>query len=233
LLAADEETFRESTSRLLRREGFECQCVNDAEEAIETLRSGRFDVLISDIRMPRNPDLRVVREAREVYCHMPVILITGYPSADTAIRGIDMAVDAYLTKPLDMDELLAHVHKALARSRVRRQLADIVDNLHSVAKALDSEDLEPLLRSTAADDAPLAIIRNLASCLSELLAIWGKSAADHGMSHLCELLDCPQQSTHRQAILDAIEVLEKTKDNFKSKQLAELRTKLERSIGIK
>ena len=56
LIADDEETFRESTCRLLRREGFDCQCVEDAEETVESLRHVRYDALIADIRMPHNPD---------------------------------------------------------------------------------------------------------------------------------------------------------------------------------
>ena len=79
----------------------------------------------------------------------------------------------------------------------------------------------------------LATIRTLASCLSDLLVLWDRPAADHGVDSLCELLDCPQRPVHRQAILHAIEVLEKTKDSFKSKQLAELRVKLEHTLGIK
>ena len=233
LIADDEETFRESTSRLLRREGFDCHCVKDADEAVESLRHGRFDVLVSDIRMPRNPDLRVVREARELDGHLPVILITGYPSADTAIRGIGMAVDAYLTKPLDIDELLVHVRDAVSRSHARRRLAVVVERIHSVLTDLEAEKSKPRPRGQEADDIALGIIRTLAAGLSDLLALWSKAAADHGMSNLCELLDCPQRPYHRQVILDAIDVLEKTKDNFRSKQLAELRTKLERAMGIK
>ncbi len=79
----------------------------------------------------------------------------------------------------------------------------------------------------------LGTIRTLASCLSDLLASWGKLAADCGMNNLCDLLDCPQRPAHRQLILDAIEVLERTKDSFRSKQLAELRVKLEHAIGVK
>ena len=153
LIADDEETFRESTSRLLRREGFDCQCVKDGDEAIESLRHGRFDVLVSDIRMPRNPDLRVVREARELDSHLPVILVTGYPSAETAIRGIDMAVDAYLTKPLDIDELLAHVRKAVERSHARRRLSAVVERLHSVVTDLEAEKSRPLPHDPETDES--------------------------------------------------------------------------------
>ena len=233
LIADDEETFRESTSRLLRREGFDCQCVKDADEAVAHLRQIRFDVLVSDIRMPRNQDLRVVREARALDGHLPVILVTGYPSAETAICGIDMSVDAYLTKPLNIDELVAHVHKAVKRSHTRRRLAAVVERLHSVVTDLETEQLKPLLPILETDDMALATMRTLGSCLSDLLVMWAKPAADHGLSNLCTLLDCPQRPVHRQVVLDAIDVLERTKDNFRSKQLAELRTKLERALAIK
>jgi DNA-binding response OmpR family regulator len=231
LIVDDEETFRESTSRLLQREGFECHCVTNPEEALESLRNDQFDVMVSDIRMPRNPDLRMVREAREADSQLPVILVTGYPSAETAIRGIDLAVDAYLTKPLDIDQLLLHIRKAVERSHGRRRLAAVVERLHSVVSDLEADESRPILPAGEADDAALATIRTLAACLSELLVVWAKPAREHGMNNLCEILDCPQQPAHRQAILDAIEVLEKTKDNFRSKQLAELRARLENSIG--
>ena len=232
LIADDEETFRESTCRLLRREGFDCQCSQDADEAIERLRHVRYDALVSDIRMPHNPDLRIVREARDLDRHLPVILVTGYPSAESAIRGIGLAVDAYLTKPLDMDELVALIHKAVERSRDRRRLSAVTERLCLVVADLEIEIPGPLSRSEEGDESSLATIRTLASCLSDLLLLWHKPAADHGLNNLCELLECPQRPVHRQAILHAIDVLEKTKDNFKSKQLAELRTQLQQVMGI-
>jgi DNA-binding response OmpR family regulator len=232
LLADDEETFRESTSRLLQREGFDCRCAQDADEAVEILRKSRFDVLICDIRMPRNPDLRVVREARQLDSRLMIILVTGYPSAETAICSIGMAVDAYLTKPLDMDELLTHVFKAAEQSQGRRRLTAIVERLDSVLADLESEKSWPIPPVAERGGITVGTIRTLASCVSDLLAYWAGSAADGGSSHLCELIDCPQRPSHRQAILHAIEVLEKTKDNFRSKQLAELRAKLQQSVGI-
>jgi DNA-binding response OmpR family regulator len=163
---------------------------------------------------------------------LPIILVTGYPSAETAIRGIEMAIDAYLTKPLDIDELLGHVRKAVERSQGQRRLAAVGERLHSVLTDLESESSKPYQTIPDQDGVAMGTIRTLASCVSDLLACWARPAASHGLSNLCELLDCPQRPTHRQAILHAIEVLEKTKDNFRSKQLAELRTKLERAVGI-
>ena len=232
LIADDEETFRESTSRLLRREGFDCHCVQDAEEAIESLRHVRYDALVSDIRMPHNPDLRIVKRARDVDCHLPIILVTGYPSADSAIRGIEMAVDGYLTKPLEFDELLALLYKAVGRSRDGRRLSVVIERLCSVVTDLETEN-SALAFHNGGDEGSLATIRTLAACLSDLLVLWHKPTADHGLRNLCELLECPQLPVHRQAILHAIDVLEKTKDSFKSKQLAELRANLQKVLGIK
>ena len=233
LIADDEETFRESTSRLLRREGFDCHCVEDAEAAIESLRRVRYDVLIADIRMPHNPDLRVVKEARELDRHMPIILVTGYPSADTAIKAIGMAIDGYLIKPVDFDQLLAHVHAGVDRSHARRRTSSVIERLCAVVTDLEGENSMSLSRNDATDASSLATIRTLAACLSDLLVTCKGFAAEHGAGNLCELLDCPQLPAHRQVILHAIEVLEKTKDSFKSKQLAELRAKLQRAVGIK
>lgn len=232
LIADDEETFRESTCRLLRREGFECHSAKDAEEAVESLRGGRFDLLMADIRMPRNQDLRVIREARELDSQMPVILVTGYPSMETAIRSVEMSVVAYLTKPLDFAELIRCVRTAVEHSRNRRALSAVQERLQSCLADLETMASKPLPRADdPGDDVSFGTIRTLASCLSELLELWARSKQDRRLFNLCELLDCPQQPLGREAILETIEVLKRTKEAFKSKALAELRTKLEGVVG--
>ena len=88
LLADDEEIFLQSTADLLRLEGFSVDCAKDAHEAARLLREFRYDVLISDIRMPGNLDLALVHGISEPNAGIPVILMTGYPSAPTAIQAI-------------------------------------------------------------------------------------------------------------------------------------------------
>jgi DNA-binding response OmpR family regulator len=138
-----------------------------------------------------------------------------------------------LTKPVDFEELLGHVHGAVHRSHARRRTSAVIERLCSVVVDLETENAKPLSANDKANESCLATIRTLASCLSDLLVFWERPAAEHGMHNLCELLDCPQRPAHRQAILHAIDVLERTKDNFKSRQLAELRVKLEQAVGIK
>jgi PAS domain S-box-containing protein len=200
------------------------------KRAAETMREKeqRFRALIEH---SHDAITLIAADGTILYDSPSVARVLGYPSAETAIRGIDMAVDAYLTKPLEIEDLLAHVRKAAERCRARRRMAAVVERLHAVVADLESDRSGPLRPNPEADNLALGTIRTLASCLSDLLALLGKAATDHGVNNLCDLLDCPQRPAHRQVILDAVKVLEKTKDNFRSKQLAELRVKLERSLG--
>jgi len=230
LVADDEETFREATCRLLQRSGYHCEGARDSEEAIELLHQQRFDLLIADIRMPSNPDLRVVREARDLDAEMAVILVTGYPSIETAIRSVELSIMAYLVKPVNWDEVERHAREAVARSRRRRALSATCERLETVLRDLDAIRQRPLPRRDNADEVTLPIIRALASSLSQLLILASRTGASWRSTSLCALLDCSQRGEHREAIEDAIEVLKATKGTFKSKQLAELRHRLESVI---
>jgi DNA-binding response OmpR family regulator len=228
LIVDDEETFRESTYRLLRREGFACCSAGDADEGVKALRDSRFDLMIADIRMPANPDLRIVQVARELDHQMPVILVTGYPCTGTAIRSVELSVVAYLTKPLRLEELLGHITPAIAHSRNRQAMTAIQRRLQGCLADLTSAQSNPAPRMGGKDETvSVSTIRTLAACLSELLGFCAGPDVNGGACDLCELLDCPQRPLHRQAIVDTIAVLRKTKETFKSKELAELRTRLE------
>ena len=231
LIADDEESFRESTGRLLQREGFQCRGVQDADEAIASLQHRRFDLLIADIRMPHNDDFRLVRKSRDLDREMAVIVATGYPSTDTAIRSVELPVAAYMTKPLDFDELLGHVRSILKSSRRRRAIAAVAERLETCLADLEALTGQAGYSHGETAEVPAATIRTLAACLSELLSLSAGPAPERRWQNLCELLDCPHRAVHRQAIVEAITVLKKTKDTFKSKPLAVLREKLERVVG--
>ncbi len=89
LLADDEDTFLEATQDLLQEEGYDCHLVRNAEELGQALlRVGDFDVLITDLNMPGNRVLEMVKEIRVQARQLPVIVVTGYPSVPTAVESI-------------------------------------------------------------------------------------------------------------------------------------------------
>jgi CheY-like chemotaxis protein len=124
LMADDEEVFLLSTADLLRQEGYLVDTVMNGHDAFWRLRETQYDLLISDIRMPGNGDLELIQEIPEPNRDLPVILMTGYPSAETAIRAINRSVLAYLVKPMEFQDLLVQVQRGVAQRRVQQAAAD-------------------------------------------------------------------------------------------------------------
>jgi two-component system nitrate/nitrite response regulator NarL len=122
LLADDEETFSSSVAVLLRREGYLCDVASSAGDAIEKLTQSPYDLLITDLRMPGNGDLELLKAAAG---SLPVIVVTAYPSVPTAIEALRFAVVDYIVKPFDFEELLRAVQRALETRKAARLLESL------------------------------------------------------------------------------------------------------------
>jgi DNA-binding NarL/FixJ family response regulator len=125
LLADDEETFRTSVAVLLRREGYLCDVASTAGEATKHLGENGYDLLITDLRMPGNMDLELLKAAAASGGMLPVIVVTAYPSVPTAIEALRCAVVDYLVKPFDFEELLRAVRRALEARKAARMLESL------------------------------------------------------------------------------------------------------------
>lgn len=113
LIADDESFYRETTAEFLREEGFQCICVENAHDAIDVLQNHTFDLILSDLNMPGNLKLELLREGRTTYSRTPMIIVTGVPSTESAIESLRLGVTDYLLKPVKLDELLVAVQRAL------------------------------------------------------------------------------------------------------------------------
>ena len=230
LLADDEATFLTSTADLLRREGFECVTVGDGREALAQASQGEFDLLITDLEMPGNSDLELVRRIAESSGGLPVIILTGYPSVRSAIACVELPVAAYLIKPVVFADLLSRVESAVQRFRSYRALESAERRLRDWRR-----EFETLARVKGGDGVPAPAIdvflsltlRNVMGSLTDLdqlgRALSGRTVSEHP----CQLMNCPRGAQLMEAVRETIEVLEQTKSAFKSKQLGELRHKLE------
>lgn len=233
LIADNEPAFLQATAEFLSQEGFHCECAPSASQTTAMLQKSRYDVLICDVAMPGNERLRVVRVAQEFVPGMPVILVAGQPSVDSAINSLRLPVVAYLTKPLDYRRFLEQIREATLLSHRYLVLSDICRHLRECCEGLEEargRNLRLARMSGSHSTVSPLILRSLASCLSELMRLQGVPSPTTKNSLLCELLDCPQQQTCRHAIEDTIAVLQKTKNTFKSKDLAGLRCRLEHLV---
>jgi DNA-binding NtrC family response regulator len=119
LIADDEPLYRETTAEFLRDEGFTCICVEDADDAIDVLKNHSFDLILSDLNMPGNLKFELLKEGRQKYSHIPMIIITGVPSVPSAIESVKLGIADYLLKPVKLDDLLVAVQRAIEGNESR------------------------------------------------------------------------------------------------------------------
>ncbi|MEA4907863.1 MAG: response regulator [Chloroflexi bacterium] len=232
LLVDDEETFLLSTADLLRREGYECMAVLDCPSAVRELDRDDYDLLIADIVIEGNNDLEMVAAAVDKIGGLPVILVTGYPSLKTAVRSVSMHILAYLIKPIDFSELLEYVRMGVEKyslirtvQTTRLRFSGWLQDLEGVIQSLEQSPDQA--RPVQVDAFTRLLLQNIASSLSDLQAVNQILNGDPANTYVCQLLQCPRSNTLIQALRDTTAVLESTKNSFKSKELGQLRKRLQ------
>ncbi|WP_158277348.1 response regulator [Opitutus sp. ER46] len=225
-MADDEEVFRLSTAALLRSAGFEAVVVADGAAALARLATEHVSLVISDINMPGNEDLELVRELHTRHPGLPVILLTGFASAESAIQSVNAGVAAYLRKPVRADQLLDAVQRNIGLYETRRVVARSLEHLRSWTTDLARVDEQ--IRQ-AHDASQSGIVANYLEVSLGRLAM---AFAD--VREVAEVLarspgGAAGMRTHEleQAVREAVTVLERTKRDFKSKELSDLRRRLE------
>jgi len=231
LLVDDEASFRESTAELLRNDGYRCDASPDAQNALDRLLARSYDLVIADIHMPGNRNLELVEEIQRRSPELPVILVTGYPSTETAINSIHLPVAAYMTKPFPYEELCRQVRETIVGSHGHRTIARVREQLHQCLEELES--VQQFGTTTEAGNitrVPHSTLRVLASCVIELVELELEPDPKAAVIRTCKLLDCPRLPYQRNVLREAVRLLNETKRRFKSKELAHVRELLDQLL---
>jgi len=117
LIVDDDPGQRSLLNSFLRSQSFETALADSGESALEMLRSGKFAMMISDVRMPGLSGLETLRRARQEHATLPVLLITAFTDIRDAVAAMRDGAVNYLPKPIDLDELLASVRQAVGISK--------------------------------------------------------------------------------------------------------------------
>ena len=118
LVIDDEEMVTLSMKKLLKKSGYEVDTSNSGTDAMKKIKESDFDLIISDIRMPGEDGIEIVKKIRAYLLDnkkegIPEILITGYASEDKYKSAVELQVRAYINKPFDITELLQTVKEIL------------------------------------------------------------------------------------------------------------------------
>jgi CheY-like chemotaxis protein/ferredoxin len=118
LLVEDEAVMRESVKDWLTDVGYQVETAEDGEQALKTIGEQEFGLIILDLRLPGKDGLEVLREARAKHPQLKGVIITAYPSVETAVEAIKHGAVDYLPKPFDLNRLEEIIRESLGPLQV-------------------------------------------------------------------------------------------------------------------
>ncbi len=146
LIADDEPSIRRTLRDILEYEGHEIGEAVDGDDAFEQAKSGKYDLVLLDIKMPKRDGLEVLEALGEAEVGIPIIMISGHGTVETAVEATRLGAADFIEKPPDLNRLLVSVRGALERGSLqtenRRMRQVIVD--------VEQSDLTPIIGESVA-----------------------------------------------------------------------------------
>ncbi|MDD6825248.1 MAG: response regulator transcription factor [Oscillospiraceae bacterium] len=125
LIVEDEEKLARFTELELMHEGYETAKAFDGRTGLEMAESGEYDLILLDIMLPGLNGIEVLRRIRK-NSDVPVILLTARDSVMDKVSGLDTGADDYITKPFDIEELLARIRAALRKKTPSAEVSSLL-----------------------------------------------------------------------------------------------------------
>ncbi len=126
LFVEDEERIRTTLKETIGDEFKRFSIAKDGREGLEKFSNNQYDLVISDISMPKMSGLEMVAEIKKISKNVPIILLTAYSEKEKLLQAIDLGVTKYLIKPIDPEELLETISEIIEK--------DISDNIIKLKK---------------------------------------------------------------------------------------------------
>jgi len=119
LLAEDDPILGDGLTSAFRRESYTVDWVIDGRQALQAIQTEDFSLVVLDLGLPGMDGLDVVKRARKTMLDVPILILTARDAIADRVTGLDLGADDYLTKPFDIDELMARVRSLIRRSHGR------------------------------------------------------------------------------------------------------------------
>ena len=168
LVVDDEQGLRDVLSIMLKRAGYAVTMATDGEEAIELVNKEIFDLVITDLRMPKVDGMEVLRAVKSTSPETVVLIITAFASADSAVEAMKQGAYDYLTKPFQVDEVQLIIRNALEKRRLT------TENLLLKREMASQSSFAQLVGQSDAMQKVFEVVRKVADSKSNVL-ICGES----------------------------------------------------------
>jgi two-component system NtrC family response regulator len=176
LVVDDELAQRELVSGFLKKQGFEVAVAGSGEKALELFRQESFDLVLTDQKMPNMSGLDLLQAIHAINPETAVVLMTAYGSIESAVSSIKGGATDYLTKPLNLDELLYRIRQVSDRYRIineNRELREALRERHRIEGIIGESgqmlEVLSMVRRVAPSEATV-LIRGESGTGKELIA---------------------------------------------------------------
>jgi putative nucleotidyltransferase with HDIG domain len=142
----------------LSLEGYTCQSYNRAQQALDALARERFDVVISDLRMPGLTGLDLLRETRSKYPHSVFLMATGEDDVRVGIQAMKMGAADYIVKPFHLEMVMTSIEQALYKKRLETELEEHRHHLEQMVQDRTQQLQDAMLRIETTYDETLAAL---------------------------------------------------------------------------
>ncbi|CDM70058.1 Two component transcriptional regulator, winged helix family [Clostridium bornimense] len=146
LIVEDNNKLRKLIDVYLTHNGYKTYNATDGLEALNIINNNMIDLVICDIMMPNMDGFELIKELREIYTNLPILIVTAKESKEDKILGFKLGSDDYMVKPIDLEELLMRVKALLRRANINNEhkltIGDVVLDYDKLTVTKGNEKIE-------------------------------------------------------------------------------------------
>ncbi len=190
LIIDDERSIRKTLNEILSYEGFKIDEAVDGEEGLKMFTDKTYDVVLCDIKMPKIDGLEFLVQAAEINPDIPVIMISGHGTIETAVDAVKKGAYDYVAKPPDLNRLLITIRNALDKNSLSKEAKVLRKKVSGVQEMIGASDGIKKIKDTVEKVAPTdarVLITGENGVGKELVARWLHAKSKRADQNLIEV----------------------------------------------
>jgi two-component system, NtrC family, nitrogen regulation response regulator NtrX len=190
LVIDDEQAIRNSIRRILEYEGYAVEEAKDGEQGLQMFTSKELQLVLCDIKMPKLDGLEFLVKAQEVNADVPIVIISGHGSIETAVEAVKKGAFDFISKPPDLNRLLITVRNALNTKDLKEETKVLKKKVAGVPDMIGNskvlQDIKQTIEKVATTDARV-LITGANGSGKEVVARWIHAASNRSTQPLIEV----------------------------------------------
>ncbi|MBI5099109.1 MAG: sigma-54-dependent Fis family transcriptional regulator [Nitrospirae bacterium] len=163
LVVDDERSMREILEIFLKSEGYSVSVADNGKSALEVMKNDFFDLIITDMKMPKVGGLELLRNVKEISPDTVVVIITAFGTTESAVEAMKLGAYDYITKPFQMDDIRLVVKNALEKQKLQKDVSILKEQLKTpsleniIGQGPAMKELFTIISKTAESNANVLI----------------------------------------------------------------------------